>query len=132
MNDYINRQTAVAELRKNMNYMRAFGADRSIAVINEVPAADVQPVVRCKDCKHWYQAICLKRNGGDGGNWYCADGEIEEDEDIYIVFEESKHSSSPSICSVFKNKSSAIQEVEYLRERYPSEEFYIVDQWLKR
>lgn len=53
MNDYINRQTAVAELRKNMNYMRAFGADRSIAVINEVPAADVQPVVRCKDCIHY-------------------------------------------------------------------------------
>ena len=36
---------------------------------------DFVNVVRCKDCKYWYQAICLKRNGGDGDNWYCADGE---------------------------------------------------------
>lgn len=36
---------------------------------------DMVKVVRCKDCKHWYHAICLKRNGGDGGDWYCADGE---------------------------------------------------------
>lgn len=53
---------------------------------NNIPAADVQPVVRCKDCKHrrteYRMPYCeldtgdpyeLGRNAEDD-NWFCADG----------------------------------------------------------
>ena len=55
-----------------------------------VPAVDVVPVVRCKDCKHCYFAanrmheeqclVCDKYGIDVINNWFCADGERVESE----------------------------------------------------
>lgn len=38
--DIIFRQDAINTLRNNITYMQAFGADRSITLINELPSAE--------------------------------------------------------------------------------------------
>ena len=53
MSDLISRQAAIDKLRNNIAYMQAFGCDRAITLIRELPSADVVEVVRCKDCKHY-------------------------------------------------------------------------------
>lgn len=53
------------------------------------PLMDVEPVIRCKECKHWHREIhngieffnfsfCDLNHCGDGHNFYCADAEREE------------------------------------------------------
>lgn len=37
-----------------------FGMKNIKELINAIPAADVSPVVRCKDCKHYEMGVCLK------------------------------------------------------------------------
>lgn len=37
-----------------------FGMKNIKELINAIPAADVAPVVRCKDCKHYDMGVCLK------------------------------------------------------------------------
>ena len=45
---------------------------RAITLIKNIPAADVRPVVYCKDCKHRFNYdICACR----GDNWFCGYGE---------------------------------------------------------
>lgn len=39
MSNLIDRQAAIEKLRDNLTYMRVFGADRSIDLINELPSA---------------------------------------------------------------------------------------------
>lgn len=46
MADYIRREDALKALQNNF-YSTAMD------IINRVPPADVAPVVRCKDCKHF-------------------------------------------------------------------------------
>ena len=54
---------------------------------NLIPAADVAPVVRCKDCKHHEDeeigmVYCPNSIGGwVGENWFCADGERKDGAD---------------------------------------------------
>jgi len=44
----------------------------AITLIKNIPAADVRPVVYCKDCKHRFNyGICANR----GDNWFCGYGE---------------------------------------------------------
>lgn len=52
MDDYIKREDAKRVLNKGLSYMRAFGVNRCLTMIDEVPSSDVVEVVRCKDCKH--------------------------------------------------------------------------------
>ncbi len=40
--------------------------DRHIKFINSIPSADVQPVLRCKDCKEWHRNY-LAIDGGKHG-----------------------------------------------------------------
>lgn len=42
--------------------------------IDSIPAADVAPVVRCKDCKHRYSDSWCEYVDDDD-NFYCARGE---------------------------------------------------------
>lgn len=45
-------------------------------MIQNLPAADVRPVVYCKDCKHRFNYdICAYR----GDNWFCGYGERRTD-----------------------------------------------------
>lgn len=50
--------------------------DRHIEEIRNLPATDVQPVVRCINCKHYEGLACCKLIGDCGGtNWFCGWGE---------------------------------------------------------
>jgi len=45
---------------------------------------DYVRVVRCKDCKRYirctnYQGLCDRIDGHINPNWFCADGEMEDD-----------------------------------------------------
>ena len=48
--------------------------------INSIPAADVAPVVRCKDCKHRYSDSWCEYVDDDD-NFYCARGERKDGAD---------------------------------------------------
>lgn len=57
MDDYISRDMAIARLTKvevTENLATMTDAKRVIA---DMPAADVAPVVHCKDCKHSYITV---------------------------------------------------------------------------
>ena len=53
-----------------------------------IPAADVEEVVRCKNCKHYKDGMCFNPNTYDDektcGNttpeWFCADGARMEEQ----------------------------------------------------
>lgn len=51
----------------------------AIEEIRAIPAADVVPVVRCKDCKHYQHDAFLDHDWCDGRcvtpDYFCADGE---------------------------------------------------------
>lgn len=54
MDDYINRQAAIDALDKEYRYgadIDRCGLATALDEIEAIPAADVVPVVRCKDCK---------------------------------------------------------------------------------
>ena len=67
MAEYIEREEAIRELERKKEfligeeYVRI--ADAFIIFLKTRPAADVAPVVRCKDCKyhHWEQEPCHGR-----------------------------------------------------------------------
>ena len=54
--------------------------DVLVADIRDMPAADVAPVVRCKDCKHRYSDSWCEYVDDDD-NFYCARGERKEGAD---------------------------------------------------
>lgn len=51
-------------------------------MINEIPAADVVEVVRCKDCKHWqdggFSSYCIC-DGFTHSDDYCSYGERKDE-----------------------------------------------------
>ena len=73
MSDYIDRQVALDALGVTKNATK-YGGDHSgydtrmlyeiHDALTGIPAADVVPVVRCKDCKHWNPQ--LKTANGNG------------------------------------------------------------------
>ena len=50
MTDYIKREDAINAIRSAFT---GITADTMELRVNSIPSADVAPVVRCKDCKHW-------------------------------------------------------------------------------
>lgn len=100
MDEYIEREAISEEIRKyyyknppNFSYGEGFdrGLDRAQRAILDAPAADVAPVVRCKDCKYlrvWNQkdlyAFCPKTNfvflpfQADTRTHFCSYGEPKE------------------------------------------------------
>ena len=73
--DYIDRELAIKEVVVNSVKHRADPdvATDMIRGIERLPAADVRPVVLCKDCLHEDCAMY------HGPNWFCADGEKREE-----------------------------------------------------
>ena len=92
MTDYIKRTDAVKIAEK---YGLANGsvlgrhtglADCIASEISGLPAADVAPVVRCKDCQHW------KRNVGltDSPNGHCFEHDIDTNGRDFCSYGERK------------------------------------------
>lgn len=46
--------------KKHANEHFIFGIESVMEYVEHLPAADVVPVVRCKDCKHYDVGVCLK------------------------------------------------------------------------
>ena len=56
MAEYINREETKRELSEwciSLNSPHLLSRDDTMFLLDNIPAADVAPVVRCKDCKHW-------------------------------------------------------------------------------
>lgn len=75
MEEYISREKAKSLL--HIEY--AYAAEQ---LLDEIPAADVAPVVRCKDCKHEFGGSCIlcgfqKRKPED----FCSYGERKDGAD---------------------------------------------------
>ena len=79
MAEYIEREDALAKFRYSSDQL-----SEKIAYIRveEVPAADVMPVVRCGECKHWKRirndcilASCELYALVRSEDFFCADGE---------------------------------------------------------
>jgi hypothetical protein len=81
MNDYIEREAAVLSLldkgqhshRYKLGEIWELNFEEIREAINSIPAADVRPVVLCRDCKHRF----ITPNG-----WHCpyAEWGIEDDD----------------------------------------------------
>lgn len=90
--EYIEREVISEGIRKyyyknppNSSYQEGFdrGLDKAQRVILDAPAADVVPVVRCKDC-HWrgreecamfYRCECGEQHTWETDNDFCSWGE---------------------------------------------------------
>jgi hypothetical protein len=85
MAEYINREKA----KRLLHIEYAYAAEQ---LLDEIPAADVAPVVRCKDCKHYLIAdefeggkrfMCEVNHfsyiNSNGDMRYCFYGERKDD-----------------------------------------------------
>ena len=81
--EYISRADAVDTIKKNFKYLPGY-MNATINYIKALPPADVAPVVRCRDCKHWQRGMV-----GMGCYWdadypheendFCSHGEKKEE-----------------------------------------------------
>lgn len=64
MAEYIDREAAIKAM-ENADYALiaddadSYKVDYLREIIESVPAADVVPVVRCKDCAHLFYTMCM-------------------------------------------------------------------------
>lgn len=87
MAEYIEREALTSEFKRlklgaNSFIERVF-ADGVYAIIEQFPAADVVPVVRCKDCKHFNHEHMECENEAvstdhDGGAEYSLNFELDD------------------------------------------------------
>ena len=85
MGDYISRDVAIARLTKvevTNSLATMTAAKRAIA---EMPAADVAPVVRCKDCRYSEQAQWNRK-----GYRICPASHMEIEDDDFCSYAERK------------------------------------------
>ena len=58
MSDYISRDVAIIEFMDNdLDHIQAPNGKEAVQILSDIPAADVAPVVRCRNCAR------LNRNG---------------------------------------------------------------------
>lgn len=64
MAEYIDRAVCLSILRAKANMTVLMDAapyfEKAAQMLEKLPAADVAPVVRCKDCKHYDMGVCLE------------------------------------------------------------------------
>ena len=94
MAEYIEREALEVELNHRLNFLMGedgeydhytSGFDEAVTRVENFPAADVAPVVRCKDCEYSYDEIsylcCSHGVCVDcevPPNFYCAEGKRKE------------------------------------------------------
>lgn len=87
--EYIRKQDVVDEINTNADDLEqngsipyAQGARAMAIVVEQMSPADVVPVVRCRDCKHWksYWGRCYKHDEyGMASDDFCSYGEKREE-----------------------------------------------------
>lgn len=86
MATYIDRETyrnRLADLESWCQDERKPGLKQALEMFDEVPTADVMPVVRCKGCKHcaeWKRGLwcTLHDDMYAREDYFCADGERKD------------------------------------------------------
>lgn len=86
MAEYINREKTKRELSEwciSLNSPHLLSRDDTMFLLDNIPAADVAPVVRCKDCKHHYDCgvhFCdrLGMDCPDDSDFFCSYGERKD------------------------------------------------------
>ena len=81
MAEYIERETyrkRLADLEGWCQDLRKPGLKQALEMFDEIPAADVAPVVRCKDCRKFKTYAC--RMVASGYDDFCSYGERKDDE----------------------------------------------------
>lgn len=84
MSDLISR-SAVIEALDQHSYENGSDYEKTVELLNEIPAVDAVPVVRCKDCKRWkpcagateHVKCCEWAGYMIGENGYCVYGEVK-------------------------------------------------------
>ena len=100
MAEYIEREAAAERLEKLMQLQ----AQTARAIIEAIPAADVRPVVLCRDCSWWtkqkasLQGRCALLGLSPTGAWFCANGQKKATGDPHICGKCGK--SSEIVCLV--------------------------------
>lgn len=83
MAEYFDREACLSILRAKANMAVLMDAapyfEKAAQMLEKLPAADVAPVVRCKDCKHEFGGSCIicgfqKRKPED----FCSYGERKD------------------------------------------------------
>ena len=92
MSDYIEREAVLAYPirkdhydRKHGNEHFIFGIESVIEFVENLPAADVAPVVRCKECRYYQNAKVNKK-----GFLSCPASGMEITEDDYCSYGERR------------------------------------------
>ena len=97
MAEYIEREALEVALNHRLNFLMAengeydhytSGFDEAVTRVENFPAADVAPVVRCQDCVYArplkdmnYDYLCHYWNGHScNQNQFCSQGKRKEDE----------------------------------------------------
>ena len=90
--EYIEREALISEFKRlklgENSFIERVFADGVYAIIEQFPAADVAPVVRCQDCVYArplkdmnYDYLCHYWNGHScNQNQFCSQGKRKEDE----------------------------------------------------
>ena len=100
MDEYVSRELLKKRFKKRLDWLKKDihdeyslglydGCEYDTKLIDEIPAADVAPVVRCKDCKQGEvddpdfpdEYYCRAGCGWNNGYFYCAYGEWKEGAD---------------------------------------------------
>ena len=100
MDEYVSRELLKKRFKKRLDWLKKDihdeyslglydGCEYDTKLIDEIPAADVAPVVRCKDCKQGEvddpdfpdEYYCHEGCGWNKGDFYCAYGERKEGAD---------------------------------------------------
>ena len=94
MAEYIEREALEVALNHRLNFLMAengeydhytSGFDEAVTRVENFPAADVAPVVRCKDCRWrgredcamFYRCECGEQHTWETDNDFCSWGEKE-------------------------------------------------------
>ena len=81
MADYIKREDAIEQARRNWSGEGEWIASTEIQLLKNLPTADVVEVVRCKDCKYHdeFSSKCNKLHLTPmRPNYFCSFGERAE------------------------------------------------------
>lgn len=81
---------ALGDALENLKERKIMSYAELVTEIASIPAADVRPVVLCRDCKHWEtdwtpqgvsdgRHYCAPLDLFPSADWYCSDGEKREE-----------------------------------------------------
>lgn len=90
MAEYIEREAAVHLLMNRGRYLTKDLVMDAAYEVSKIPAADVAPVVRCKDCKHITPVegglpLCTLHNIARAYNDFCSDGAGRTEQGVCIL-----------------------------------------------